>query len=446
MQRENYVSGGKRVYNVSEFSSEVRHLLEQSYAELWIEGEVSGVSNPRSGHSYFSIKDQKAQIRCALFKQRKLRCAVMPTEGAQVLMRARVSLYEARGDFQLIVDYVEDAGEGALRRAMELLKKQLQNEGLFNNEIKTPPPAIPAGIGIITSATGAAIHDILITLKKAAPWIPVVIYPTLVQGADAPKAIVNAIQTADRRKDCDVLLLVRGGGSFEDLNAFNSESVARALFNCQLPVIAGIGHESDISIADFVADVRAATPTAAAQYACRESEDRLDHLVEHKDKLIRAMDYKLNNLTQLIDTLAAKLRHPTEAIQLLSSRLQNLKQRFKRMGELSLDDKCGELSNLQQRLERMSPEQRVSADKSRLEYIQSLLEISIKRKLASFDAALISNKLQLSQLNPSNILARGSSALTREDGTIISSIKDVMKDQKVEALVSDGRIPLKVRN
>jgi len=446
MQRENYVSGGKRVYNVSEFSSEVRHLLEQSYAELWIEGEVSGVSNPRSGHSYFSIKDQKAQIRCALFKQRKLRCAVMPTEGAQVLMRARVSLYEARGDFQLIVDYVEDAGEGALRRAMELLKKQLQNEGLFNNEIKTPPPAIPAGIGIITSATGAAIHDILITLKKAAPWIPVVIYPTLVQGADAPKAIVNAIQTADRRKDCDVLLLVRGGGSFEDLNAFNSESVARALFNCQLPVIAGIGHESDISIADFVADVRASTPTAAAQYVCRESEDRLDHLVEHKDKLIRAMDYKLNNLTQLIDTLAAKLRHPTEAIQLLSSRLQNLKQRFKRMGELSLDDKCGELSNLQQRLERMSPEQRVSADKSRLEYIQSLLEISIKRKLASFDAALISNQRQLSQLNPSNIFARGYSALTREDGTIISSIKDVMKDQKVEALVSDGRIPLKVRN
>ena len=259
-------------YTVSRLNQEARILLEQEFPMLWVQGEVSNLSRPASGHLYFTLKDANAQVRCALFQNRALLFRDCPRNSQQVLLRGRISLYEARGDFQLIVDYVEEAGAGALRRAYDELRLRLEREGIFASEHKRPLPPFPRRIGVITSASGAAIHDVLSVLNRRCPHLPVMIYPVPVQGEDAAERIANAIRQAAERQDCQVLLLVRGGGSLEDLSAFNQESVARAIFACPIPLVTGIGHESDVTIADFAADLRAATPTAAAELA---SPDRL---------------------------------------------------------------------------------------------------------------------------------------------------------------------------
>src|SRR5699024_6430230 len=248
---------------VSELNAMVRELLTQSFGLVWIEGEISNLARPRSGHVYFSLKDDGAQVRCALFRGKSRLLKFRPDSGDQVLVRARVGLYAPRGDYQLIVEHMEPAGAGALQRAFEQLKSKPETEGLFAAERKQAIPAIPRRIGVITSATGAALRDVLSVLSRRYPLGAVRVYPVPVQGTAAPAAIVAALQLADRRRDCDVLLVTRGGGSLEDLQAFNDEAVARAIAACRLPVIAGVGHEVDITIADFVADVRAPTPSAS---------------------------------------------------------------------------------------------------------------------------------------------------------------------------------------
>jgi exodeoxyribonuclease VII large subunit len=253
------------VYTPSRLNREARMLLERGLPALWIEGEISNLSRPSSGHWYFSLKDEAAQIRCAMFRQRNLLARFTPKDGMHVQARGRVSLYEQRGDYQFILDYIEEAGEGALRRKFEVLKAKLAAEGLFNVENKRPLPKLPRRIGVITSPTGAALRDILHVLKRRFCTIPVLVYPVQVQGAAAAPQIASAIRLACERADCDVLILARGGGSLEDLWAFNEEIVARAIHACTIPLISGVGHEVDFTIADFVADVRAPTPTGAAE-------------------------------------------------------------------------------------------------------------------------------------------------------------------------------------
>jgi exodeoxyribonuclease VII large subunit len=253
------------IYTVARLNREARLLLESGLGSVWVEAEVSNFSRPASGHWYFSLKDRDAQLRCAMFRQRNLLARCTPRDGQRVLARGRVSLYEPRGDYQLLIEQLEDAGEGALRRAFEELRARLNAEGLFAAERKRPLPAVPARIGVITSPTGAAVRDILHVLALRFPASDVLIYPVPVQGAAAAPAIAAALDLASQRNECDVLILARGGGSLEDLWAFNDERVARALARCSLPVVSGVGHETDVTIADFVADVRAPTPTAAAQ-------------------------------------------------------------------------------------------------------------------------------------------------------------------------------------
>ncbi|MFZ1641930.1 MAG: exodeoxyribonuclease VII large subunit, partial [Candidatus Contendobacter sp.] len=269
------------IYTVSRLNQDVRALLEGEFPTLWVEGEVSNLSRPSSGHLYFSLKDAKAQIRCALFQNRAFLFRDCPRNGQQVLVRGRVSLYEPRGDFQIIVEYVEEAGAGALRRAYDELRLRLEREGLFAPERKQPLPRFPRRIGVITSPSGAAIRDVLITLRRRCPGLLVLVYPVPVQGDGAAERIAQTIRLASQRRDCDVLLLARGGGSLEDLQAFNEETVARAIFDCAIPLVTGIGHETDVTIADFAADRRAATPTAAAELA---SPDRLEWL--HRVRLL----------------------------------------------------------------------------------------------------------------------------------------------------------------
>jgi exodeoxyribonuclease VII large subunit len=272
------MSPAQSAISVSELNRQVKALLEQGLAKLWVEGEISNLARPPSGHLYFSLKDESSQIRCAWFRQRQRGPTINLENGDQVLVFGRVSIYEARGDYQLIVEQLEDAGEGELRRRFEALKKKLSAEGLFDEEAKQDLPGLPGRIGVVTSPSGAAIRDIITVLNRRFPSIPVLIYPTLVQGETAATLIADAIATAVTRDECDVLIVARGGGSLEDLWSFNEEIVARAIYECPIPVVSAVGHEVDFTIADFVADVRAPTPSGAAELVVPDQAEWLRSL------------------------------------------------------------------------------------------------------------------------------------------------------------------------
>lgn len=449
MQRRPMIAGappeGPFVYSVSDFTREVRSLLESSYPELWIEGEVANLSTPASGHSYFSIKDDQSQIRCALFRQKKLRCAAAPKNGAQVLIRARVSLYGTRGDLQLIVEYLEDAGEGALRRAMEALKRGLREEGLFNPEHKLAIPEVPRRVGVVTSATGAALRDILTTLRRTSSWLPVVIYPVPVQGVAAAPAIVKALDGAARRGECNVLILARGGGSLEDLQAFNEESVARAVFACPIPLVSGVGHETDTTIVDFVADARAATPTAAAQLIAGAGERLSTSNQELGRRLLRATGQLLQRMTQDVDRVAGRIRHPLERIQHQLSRVDFLRERLagsmsRRISTTGLD-----LNSLERRLHRAAPTTSIPTLSRMLGEREARLLATIKARIASSRQALDYAERQLASLGPMHTLARGYAILhDRETGMLVKSVEQTRASQPLSARLVDGALQLRV--
>ncbi len=280
------------IYTVSRLTREVRTVLEHEFGVIWIEGELSNLARPRSGHWYFSLKDESAQSRCAMFRSRNRLLTFDPAEGMHVIARARVGMYEPRGEFQLIVEHMELAGEGALRAKFEQLKRKLAAEGLFDQGVKQELPVWPSRIGVVTSPSGAAVRDIVTVLKRRNPAIEVVIYPSSVQGANAAPELVRAIQTANSRGECDVLIVGRGGGSIEDLWAFNEESVARAIFASDIPVVSAVGHEIDFTIADLVADTRAPTPSASAEICSLESEDIIRALEAIEHQLFKALTNK----------------------------------------------------------------------------------------------------------------------------------------------------------
>jgi exodeoxyribonuclease VII large subunit len=320
------------IYTVSRLNREARALLEAGLPSLWISGELSNLSRPASGHWYFSLKDEDAQVRCAMFRQRNLAVRAVPRDGMQVLLRARVGLYEARGEFQLVVDHLEEAGEGELRRRFEALKLKLAAEGLFDAARKRPLPRFPRRVGIVTSASGAALRDVLHVLRRRFPTVPVLLYPVPVQGAGAAREIASMLGVADRRRDVDVLLLVRGGGSLEDLWAFNDETLARAIAEVGLPVICGIGHEVDFTIADFVADVRAPTPSAAAELAVPDAAACRDALGVAAGRLSSAAKRDLRRRQLALRHSADRIRrlHPAQAIRQRMQRLDEPRRRARR--------------------------------------------------------------------------------------------------------------------
>ncbi|MGI9201853.1 MAG: exodeoxyribonuclease VII large subunit, partial [Woeseiaceae bacterium] len=326
----NAAAAGMSAITVSQLNRQAKSMLEQGLGRLWVEGEISNIARPASGHVYFTLKDNSAQVRAAFFRQRQRGPILNFKDGDQVLAYGRVSLYEARGDYQLIVEKIEFAGEGALKRQFEVLKKKLGAEGLFDEERKQALPDFPERIGVITSPSGAAIRDIISILGRRFPSIPVIVYPAAVQGEAAPVELRAALATAVRRNECDVLIMGRGGGSLEDLMAFNDEDLARAIADCPIPVVSAVGHEVDFTIADFVADVRAPTPSGAAEMVVPDRDDWLRTLASLATRIMRLGRRSLEDLGQSLDWLSRRLvqSSPSATLERSSSRLANLERRL----------------------------------------------------------------------------------------------------------------------
>ena len=345
-----------KILTVSELNRLANQVLTQTFPLFWVSGEVSNLTRAASGHWYFSLKDSSAQVRCVMFKGRNSYLDWTPKEGDKVEARCTVTLYEARGDFQLTIEFLQRAGLGALFEAFEKLKSKLQYEGLFDAAYKKPLPAHPKKIGIITSPDAAALRDVLSTLKRRMPNIPILIYPTPVQSKGVAIQIADAIQLASERAECDVLIICRGGGSIEDLWQFNEEVVARAIAECSIPTISGVGHETDFTICDFVADVRAATPTAAAELATPSREGILSALNLLKQQLSRNMQFQLNQRAQSLDYLSRRLISPTQQVEQQRSQVAQITLRFNAVMTQQLNNKKQNLVRLGQNLNHLNPE------------------------------------------------------------------------------------------
>lgn len=347
------------IYTVTELNHEVRTLLESSFGLIWLTGEISNLSRPSSGHFYFSLKDDQAQIRCALFRGSANRLTVMPEQGLNVLVQAQVSLYAPRGDYQLIIHHLEPVGAGLLQLKFEQLKQKLAAEGLFDDARKRPLPVWVKRLGVISSPTGAAVKDVLMVLKRRWPLLPVVIYPTLVQGDRAASQIVQKIQQANQEGICDALLLVRGGGSMEDLWPFNEEIVARAMAASQIPIVTGVGHQIDFTIADFVADMRAATPSAAAEVVSPNSRDLSHQLEQLSQRLCLAMQRYFQQQIAVLQQWRQRVwsRHPKSQLREMAQGLDFLEQRLKHMMLSRLQQRMEQVESLKQCLLCLSPEQ-----------------------------------------------------------------------------------------
>jgi exodeoxyribonuclease VII large subunit len=437
------VSLQREVYSVSGLNRAARELLESGFPRLWVEGEISNLSRPASGHLYFTLKDAHAQVSCALFRNRVLQLGFRPENGLQVLVQAQVSLYEARGNYQLIVNHMEEAGDGALRRAFEQLKQRLHGEGLFDEGHKQPLPELPRCIGVITSPSGAAIRDVLTVLRRRFPAIPVIVYPVQVQGEGAAQQIVAALRTAQQRKECDVLLLTRGGGSLEDLWPFNEEAVARAVFACTIPVVSAVGHEIDVVISDFVADRRAATPSAAAELLSPDQQEVTTRMRQLENRLRIRLQQHLQRAAERLAWLTGRVQrsHPGRRLQQQAQRLDELEQRLRRSWIQRLAQLHSRLAADRARLLQHSPARllqnlRASADQlaQRLLYC-TRLQYSLRReKLAVLSRAL-------ETVSPLATLQRGYSiTLNLKDGAVLLDSAQASVGDTLETRLAHGRV------
>jgi exodeoxyribonuclease VII large subunit len=435
------------IYTVSRLNREVRGLLEAGLPSLWITGELSNLSRPGSGHWYFTLKDDGAQVRCAMFRQRNLAVRFAPRDGLQVLLRARVGLYEARGEFQLVVDHLEEAGEGELRRRFEALKQKLADEGLFDADRKCPLPRFPRRIGVVTSPTGAALRDVLHVLARRCPGAGVLVYPVPVQGAAAAREIAATLALADRRREVDLLLLVRGGGSLEDLFAFNDEGLARTIADLELPVVTGIGHEIDFTIADFVADRRAPTPSAAAEIAVPDAAALLASLATTESRLDAAAR---RNFRRRGDALAAVARrlallHPAQALRERMQRLDELQSRAFMAMRREIRAGADRVLRLHAELAASSPVSRLAALGQRAAHAAARLAPSLRNRVALSGARLQAALQTLHATSPLATLERGYAIVTRKaDGAILSGAAMAPPGTEIEARLAHGTLAARV--
>ncbi len=435
------------VYTVSQLNREVRALLERSLAAIWIEGELTNLAQPASGHWYFSLKDRDAQVRCAMFRQRNLNVGFTPRAGQQVLARARVSLFEPRGDFQLIVEHLEEAGIGALKREFERLKAKLAAEGLFAASRKRGLPPFPARVGVVTSPTGAAVRDILHILKRRFPAAAVLIYPTPVQGAAAAPAIAEALALASARAECDVLILARGGGSLEDLWAFNDERVARAIHASAIPIVAGIGHEIDFTIADLVADARTPTPSGAAELVAPEGRAILQTLTKTATRLQAAALRELRRLEARLAGVTARLNlaHPGARLLQQAQRLDDLEQRLAGAMRGGLHRDSHRVSEAFGRLLRQSPEHRVREYRMRHAGLEARLDRALAERIARAAHRLGLASRALQAVSPLATLTRGFAIVTRaSDGTLLTDSDSIGLGEEIEARLAHGRVRARI--
>ena len=436
----NNTSTERRVLSVSQLNRSVRQLLEKNLSMLWIEGEISNLARPGSGHWYLTLKDSSAQVRCAMFRNSQARVRFTPSNGMQVLVRCKAGLYEGRGEFQLIIEHMEEAGSGALQRQFEQLKARLSDEGLFDTQHRQPLPTSIARIGVITSPSGAAIKDVLAVLARRFPATAVSIYPSLVQGEQAASQLVDAIQRANRDARCDVLLVTRGGGSLEDLWCFNEESVARAIFASRLPIVSAVGHEIDVTIADFVADHRAATPSAAAELL---SPDRVE--IDRQFKALRAqladaIGRRIRDLQQRNDFLSQRLRHPGQRLGEQRRHLEHLTGRLLRAQILSLDRRQLQLAALYGRVQGQHPQHAVTGHKDRLQRTVQRLHLGIAQRLQRAQQRYTQTTHLLDAVSPLKTVARGYAIVRDGQGAVVKSVTGVRSGDQLKAQVGDGEI------
>jgi exodeoxyribonuclease VII large subunit len=434
----------RQIFSISQLNRRVRQLLEINIPMLWVEGEISNFACPASGHWYLSLKDKSAQVRCAMFRNANQRVKFKPKNGMQVLVRCKPGLYEDRGDYQLIIEHMEEAGFGALQRQFEQLKAKLSAEGLFDADNKRPIPTSITHIGVITSTTGAAVKDILSVLKRRFPAIKVSLFPTAVQGEEAPAQIVSALADANSHHGLDALIISRGGGSLEDLWAFNSEQVARAIATSALPIISAVGHEIDFTIADFVADLRAPTPSAAAEIISPDSQQIQTQLNRLQQSLTESLQRNLFGFKQQLNHLQKRLQHPGSRLQQQAQHLDHLDIRLRRAISSKLDGYRAKGNQLSDQLYRQNPQHQLKEKQLKLSVVVKQLVRAISQKQERLELKLAQSMHLLDTVSPLKTLGRGYAVIRDQQGEVISSVKAVATGDCLKGQLADGELLLEV--
>lgn len=440
-QKENTNKPNDGVLSVSELNRKVKTLLETNITLIWIEGEISNLSQPASGHWYFALKDERAQVRSAMFKGRNQFVRFKPKNGDLVRVRARVSLYEGRGDYQIIAEHIEDAGYGLLQRRYEELKEKLEEEGLFDQGFKKPIPTCPKRIGIISSSTGAALRDVLHVLKRRSPNTSVTIFPSSVQGEKAPDELIKALQIAEaqtKMKRCDVIILCRGGGSIEDLWAFNSEQLARVIFSAEIPIVSGVGHEIDFTITDFVSDLRAPTPSAAAELVSPDVQAQLKQLNDIRYRLENTFWQHFKTKIHQLELLASKLRHPGYAIEQWYQSLDQLYLRLSQAIKVLLTRDNQTFTSIEKRLLLNSPKNTIAQQRTKISTLSTNLRKLINSHIELKKGKAANAASMLDMVSPLSTIKRGYSIVRDESGKIIKKTSDVREKQTLTITMTDG--------
>lgn len=434
------------IYSVSQLNHAAKMLLEGQLGLVWLTGEISNFSQPVSGHWYLTLKDENSQVRAAMFRMKNMRVGFRPQNGMQVLVRAAVSLYEPRGDYQLIIESMHPAGEGLLQQQFEQLKMKLAAEGLFAQNLKKNLPHFCKTVGVITSPTGAALQDILHILKRRDPNLNVVIYPTTVQGKEAAGEIVEMLNLANIRRETDVLIVGRGGGSLEDLWCFNEEAVARAIFHSALPVISAVGHETDVTIADFVADVRAPTPSAAAELVSRNQDELLQQLNYKRQRLDMALDRIISLQHQRLQRLILRLqnRHPQNRLHMQSQHTAQLARRLTTAMARVMEKNHEKLTALSVRLQQNPLPYQLQKQRQYMEQLHARLNFAVKNNLSERQHKLANLCGKLDGLSPLKVLARGYSIAQNRQGIAVTSVSQVRPDEPLQTQVADGFIESRI--
>jgi len=430
----------EHIYSISELNDEVASTLTEAFGVILVEGEISNLMRSAAGHVYFSLKDESASVRCAMFRMQNQSLDFDLRDGMQILARAKVGLYKQRGEFQLIVEYAEESGEGLLRQRFELLKQTLQKEGLFDELHKKPLPKMPKTIGLVTSPKGAAVQDIIKTIKRRYPIVRVIVYPTLVQGNEATKKIASAIDIANERDECDVIIIARGGGSLEDLWCFNKELVARSIFHSKIPIISGIGHETDFTITDLVADLRAATPTAAAEIALPTTSEIVDRLNRYIFDITQLTDYKVNHFRHQLKSASLRMQasHPQSKLQFNMQKLDLINEKMQKLPMIQVRDLKNIFKISFSKLLASNPKINIEAERQNLEMKNMALSNAIIGLIESKRNRFSVMTAQLEGASPLQSLSRGYALVTNEDGRNIKSVKKIKTGASVKTKLSDG--------
>lgn len=433
------------VYQVSDLVNEMRKLMEASYPEIWIEGELSSLSTPASGHLYFSLKDETSQLRCAMFRNRASINRYRAKAGDLVRVRAKISVYPARGDLQCIVQYIEDAGEGMLQRRFEELQAKLNKEGLFNADHKLPIPSFAKHIGLITSPTGAAVNDILSTLARRSPGIPVTVYPSVVQGDTAALSLIQAISDAVAHQRCDVIILARGGGSLEDLWCFNDEALARAIYQCPIPIVSAVGHEVDMSIADYVADLRAPTPTAAAELLSPDNKVMSSQLLSVQQRLHNSIERYLDQQSQRVDSQYRQLQHPRSRILFNQKQLRGVSGRLTNAMQSQFRADKSRINNQTGRLQTQQPLRRVLRQLAQISVLTKRIRRAQADSITRGRQRFESLGSQLQMVSPLATLQRGFSITRNQQDEIIRDAHNNLPGDNVKIQLKSGSLHCEIQ-